>query len=66
MEEAGLFSKYKIQELLDELDVIKCFAEPDKASIIWQGSKEAGAIIYISCCYAITLTIGCLVIIRDP
>lgn len=33
MEEAGLFSKYTMQELLDELDVIECFTEPGKAPI---------------------------------
>lgn len=31
MEEAGLFSKYTMHELLDELDVIECFSEPGKA-----------------------------------
>ena len=33
MEEAGLFSKYTMHELLDELDVIECFIEPGKAPI---------------------------------
>ncbi|WP_442852097.1 IS1634 family transposase [Oribacterium sp. oral taxon 078] len=33
MEEAGLFSRYTMQELLDELDVIECFREPGKAAI---------------------------------
>lgn len=33
MEEAGLFSKYTIHELLDELDVIECFTEPGKAPV---------------------------------
>lgn len=33
MEEAGLFSKYTMHELLDELDVIECFVEPGKAPI---------------------------------
>jgi len=33
MEEAGLFSRYTMQELLDELDVIECFQEPGKAPI---------------------------------
>ena len=33
MEEAGLFSRYTMQELLDELDVIECFREPGKAPI---------------------------------
>ena len=33
MEEAGLFSKYTMHELLDELDVIECFTEPGKAPI---------------------------------
>jgi len=33
MEEAGLFSKYTMHELLDELDVIECFKEPGKAPI---------------------------------
>ena len=33
MEEAGLFSRYTMHELLDELDVIECFKEPGKAPI---------------------------------
>ena len=33
MEEAGLFSKYTMHELLDELDVIECFTEPGKSPI---------------------------------
>ena len=33
MEETGLFSKYTMHELLDELDVIECFQEPGKAPI---------------------------------
>jgi transposase len=33
MEETGLFSKYTMHELLDELDVIECFQEPGKALI---------------------------------
>ena len=33
MEESGLFSKYTMHELLDELDVIECFLEPGKAPI---------------------------------
>ncbi len=33
MEEAGLFSRYTMQELLDELDIIECFQEPGKAPI---------------------------------
>lgn len=33
MDEAGLFSKYTMHELLDELDVIECFTEPGKAPI---------------------------------
>ena len=33
MEEAGLFSRYTMQELLDELDVTECFQEPGKAPI---------------------------------
>lgn len=33
MEEAGLFSRYTMHELLDELDVIECFSEPGKAPI---------------------------------
>ena len=33
MDEAGLFSKYTMHELLDELDVIECFLEPGKAPI---------------------------------
>ena len=33
MEEAGLFSRYTMHELLDELDVIECFTEPGKAPI---------------------------------
>ena len=32
-DEAGLFSRYTIHELLDELDVIECFTEPGKAPI---------------------------------
>ena len=31
MEETGLFSKYTMHELLDELDVIECFQEPGKS-----------------------------------
>ena len=31
MEEAGLFSRYTMHELMDELDVIECFTEPGKA-----------------------------------
>ena len=33
MEEARLFSRYTMQELLDGLDVIECFQEPGKAPI---------------------------------
>jgi hypothetical protein len=33
MEEKKLFSKYTLQGLLDELDVIECFSEPGKAVI---------------------------------
>lgn len=33
MEEAGLFSRYTMHELLDELDVIECFTAPGKAPI---------------------------------
>lgn len=33
MEEAELFSRYTMHELLDELDVIECFKEPGKAPI---------------------------------
>lgn len=33
MEEAGLFSRYTMHELLDELDVIECFQEPGKSPI---------------------------------
>ena len=33
MEEKKLFSKYTMQGLLDELDVIECFSEPEKALI---------------------------------
>ena len=33
MEEAGLFSRYTMHELLDELDVIECFKESGKAPI---------------------------------
>lgn len=33
MEEKGLFSKYTMHQLLDELDVIECFTEPGKAPI---------------------------------
>ena len=33
MEEAGLFSRYTMQELLDEFDGIECFREPGKAAI---------------------------------
>lgn len=33
MEDTGLFSKYTMHELLDELDVIECFQEPGKAPI---------------------------------
>lgn len=33
MEDAGLFSKYTMQQLLDELDVIECYVEPGKAPI---------------------------------
>ena len=33
MEETGLFSKYTMHELLDELDVIECFQEPGKSPI---------------------------------
>ena len=33
MEAAGLFSRYTMHELLDELDVIECFTEPGKAPI---------------------------------
>lgn len=31
MEDARLFPKYTMHELLDELDVIECFTEPGKA-----------------------------------
>ena len=33
MEEKGLFSKYTMHQLLDELDVIECFTEPGKSLI---------------------------------
>ena len=33
MEDAGLFSKYMMHELLDELDVIECFTQPGKAPV---------------------------------
>ena len=33
MEEVGLFSRYTMHELLDELDVIECFQEPGKSPI---------------------------------
>ena len=33
MEDTGLFSRYTMHELLDELDVIECFTEPGKALI---------------------------------
>ena len=33
MDEKGLFAKYTMHELLDELDVIECFTEPGKAPI---------------------------------
>lgn len=33
MEDTGLFSKYTMHELLDELDVIECYQEPGKAPI---------------------------------
>ena len=33
MDETGLFGKYTMHELLDELDVIECFTEPGKAPI---------------------------------
>ena len=33
MEETGLFSRYTMHELLDELDVIECFQEPGKSPI---------------------------------
>lgn len=33
MEGAGLFSRYTMHELLDELDVIECLTEPGKAPI---------------------------------
>ena len=33
MDEKGLFGKYTMHELLDELDVIECFTEPGKAPI---------------------------------
>lgn len=33
MEEKGLFDKYTMQELLDELDVIECFQQPGSAPI---------------------------------
>ena len=33
MEEKGLFSKYTMNEILDEVDRIECFIEPGKAPI---------------------------------
>lgn len=33
MEDKGLFSRYNLRELLDELDVIDCFTEPGKSPI---------------------------------
>ena len=33
MDDKGLFGKYTMHELLDELDVIECFMEPGKAPI---------------------------------
>ncbi len=33
MEDKGLFGKYTLHELLDELDVIECFVNPDNAPI---------------------------------
>jgi len=40
MEDAGLFSKYTMHELLDELDVIECFTEPGKAPIVGEVLKK--------------------------
>ena len=40
MEDAGLFSKYTMHELLDELDLIECFTEPGKAPIVGEVLKK--------------------------
>lgn len=40
MEEAGLFTKYTMHELLDELDVIECFYEHGRAPIMGEVLKK--------------------------
>lgn len=40
MEETGLFSRYTMHELLDELDVIECFQQPGKALILGEVLKK--------------------------
>jgi len=40
MDAAGLFSRYTMHELLDELDVIECFQEPGKSPICGEVLKK--------------------------
>lgn len=40
MEETGLFSRYMMNELLDELDISECFKGPGIASILGEALKK--------------------------
>jgi len=40
MEENGLFKKYTLQGLLDEVDIIECFTQPGKATQVGEVTKK--------------------------
>ena len=44
MEERDLFKKYTLQSLLDELDVIECYAAPENSLIIGEVLKKQSKI----------------------
>jgi transposase len=40
MEQTGLFKKYPLQGLLDEIDIIECFTQPGKATQVGEVTKK--------------------------
>ena len=44
MEERDLFKKYTLQSLLDELDVLECYAAPENSLIIGEVLKKQSKI----------------------
>ena len=40
MDKKGLFKKYTLQEVLDELDIIERFTQPNKKSIVGEVTKK--------------------------